>query len=648
MESLKRTQMSPDLSTVLTQTGSKIEISLAANGTAEISMRSPKSIVPLADERDIKAISGLNAAVNEERKLAQKESLTKGVITMGAAVKSHIQESDKVSVSMPKGYAEVLKTMNSSIDSLAESVFSLSSMSFAEVSIEAEIKQNLIEFASRAQNAIAAYLVHRANVKEHEETKKVSHFLREAKCPEYIFKRLTDKSLNKPGPEFNLRHIIFPSDPTKGLYLTVREIFEQNMNRFCFDFCDADMINNALLDMNILGPLLRLEGDDVTGFTKWDEPKSLGSKIAGIPFFYPAPAKYADVTGYYSFLAKNGKRGLAFRSGTALSPQDFLRFFGTIAKKVSYMTMPLINRWSEFAGMMFPGFDFDPSKEGKDFFNQLKEWSIQPGNELSRNRIFESQETDKMRMFLTIFGTSANGFGAIELIGQATLVLLGFDKGSDHAIPIADLFNARVNSEKTEEYQAPKFDENKVPVVDDKGKPVLESRSRFMPKHLIYPALNLRKPARSLPVGNLMGVLAEKSVNFSVNQAKAILGPDIQNFTKVKDEKEDKRIGLVERSVLGTNAKEVVAILSHQNKTTLAKRMDRWFRLFMSPVVQNAVAGIVAARLEVYFESPVTFSATDRSIFFDGALALDDQTSSDEEEPGDDAGDPNDPAVEEE
>jgi hypothetical protein len=341
--------------------------------------------------------------------------------------------------------------------------------------------------------------------------------------------------------------------------------------------------------------------------------------------------------GFYNFLAKNGKRGIAFKAGSSLSPQDFLKFFGTVAKKVAYLTMPMVQYWSEFTGVAFPGFEFDPSKEGKDFFVQLKEWSIQPDNKESRKIVFAMQETKTFRLFRGQLGQYKDIIEAMKVQGRAMLLIMGIDTTSDYANLFYELYGLGIEREDyMEKYQVDQKDEKGETILDKDGAVLKRNMERQVHFSQVMPITDKIVAPRAFGVTNTMVPIALLATSYDTKHALGILGDDAKTISKVKEEKEDKRSGLVERIGLSPAAQVVVASLKERRKPSLAARMDSWFRLFMSPVVQNAVAGMVNARLEVLFGAPIVYNSVDKRIFFEGLLAQDDHIDPFDEGPDED------------
>jgi len=71
------------------------------------------------------------------------------------------------------------------------------------------------------------------------------------------------------------------------------------------------------------------------------------------------------------------------------------------------------------------------------------------------------------------------------------------------------------------------------------------------------------------------------------------------------------------RSGLGVNAAALVSALMKRREVSLAKRMDAWFRSFLSVSVQNACASMLSARFSVVFSETIEYSREDYAGIYD-------------------------------
>jgi len=587
IEGVKRAQMNSDLSTIMTNTQTSLHISIAPNGTSTLQTQKPDGMVVM-DEQDIKRTLSLNASLNMERKEAQKAEAGPNLIANLAAIVDIAKEMETPLTTVPKNFVEVFRSVNTSAQVLARNTATIEDFKIGD----SEIRSVLLEMCKRSRCAIGHYTMHRAHLQEHETARKLNSFVLEQLCPIYFFNKLTSEIVNTSAPDFDLLSLIWPSDPSKGFYLNFREIIERQMQNYCGRLTEAWSIIGLLTKPEILEAFTNARLDSLTEF---DDATKLGSKVAGIPFLIPIPQPFFRAKNFFNFLAKNGGRGIQWRAGSVISPQDNLRFLGTIAKRVEFLSVPNISMWATRLGGAFPGFVYDPLKTEQDFFVQLKAWSIQPNQET----IWPL--TQDLAALLESKIPPERKAAAKDLM----IDLLQFSLSAPKGTPAGNALNAGIAQIDIE---------------------------------MAEPT----DPGVYVDVWSEIKKIAQTHRN-DIENAKARLTGKVtlpsHLISKGKGKAAKARpAGSVERTPLTKAGKTVISDLKRRGMVALAERMDGWFRQFLTVEGQSAVANLYLARLDALMSAPIILNRQERVAFL-GQEELEENESQvgsgDEEEEGD-------------
>lgn len=591
IESMKKAQVQPDLSTVLTTTGSRLTLELSANGAMTMEARTPTGTV-LADEADIRRILSLNSSFTKERKEAAKAELGPAVLSNMAAIVEIVESESRSIKTLPKQYVEVYRSVATGTQFLNKNLVLLNGLNLH--GSELACKTLLIGFCHRALDAIGKFLIHRAEVQEHETPQKLNYYIRSAKCPAYFFNKLSTELINSSTPDFNIISLVWPTDPSKGFYLTYREIVEQKMQNFCGDLTSSWSIIDLLLQDDSLRVFLNTSKmEDLTAF---DDATKLGSKVAGVPFMVPIAAEFFRPSSFFGFLAKNGCRGIQWKAGSTLTPQDNLKFLGTVAKRVQYFSVTNPTAWVESMGIAFPEFHYDKTRLEEDIFVQLKRWSIQP-NVLHTWHLVQNMPswTKDLKCPINVAKMDKDTTAIVRSLIKS---VLSPGPGTEADKVLSALIG-----------QMEKF--GYAPTSFGPGMTLDEIKRR---------ALILKQDQPKV----------RKILEGKFQIPKNLLGQ------KKKDERLEKNAGMVERTILSPEAKAVVRSIKASSMEMLAKRMNAWFRQFLRVETQVAVANVLAARLESFMLTPVSLSKEERFAFIGTDLPYDDVEEEEEAESEDD------------
>jgi hypothetical protein len=448
------------------------------------------------------------------------------------------------------------------------------------------IKNVLIESAARILAAVGEFLMVRASSADDDTPVKLNSFLRKHFVPTFIFGRLTGALISFRQTGFDISTILFPSDPSKGFFLTWREVNSEMLHQLGGLLSGADMVVKLCSDHKLIRKLINVgEGTDLTDF---ETTNSFASKIAGTPFLIPPFAGAVSPTSIFKFLAKNGSRGVQFNSGNVLSPQDNLKFIGTIGKRLAYMLLQRPAFKADIYSKIFSGFSYDVlAADKKDLFVQLQEWSK---NQTSRDLeiIFEN---------LTV----ANRFDKIEATRTVVLDILGVTQGSSLGKEI--LKSLEVESKD-------------LPVDLGDNTDATDYFTKIKNR-----AVNLRSTKTNLSeiIGNKYKVdgLQPRSEKDRLERASKRFG----------------KSGLTERTGLTKEATGVITAVKKAGYRTLAERLSPWFRQFLTAEIQGAVADIFMARLAAFLDEPLTVTREERISFMDPDVFGEAEDDADEDEP---------------
>jgi hypothetical protein len=466
---------------------------------------------------------------------------------------------------------------------LVTNVQALEAFEVVDNSPQSLIKNVLIESAARIRVAVGEFLMTRAASADDDQPTKLNHYLRKHKVPNYLFGKMTGALITFRQVGFELSSILFPSDPSKGFYLTWREINSDLIKSLGGLLSGADLVLKIAQDHKLVRKLINVS--EAVNLTDFETTNSFASKIAGTPFLIPPFDGAVQPATVFKFLAKNGSRGIQFNSGNVLSPQDNLKFVGTLGKRAAYMLLQRPAYKAEIFASFFPGFEYDILvNDKKDIYVQLQEWSkLQSATDM--NDAFKS---------LTV----ASEFDRNDKVKYLILDLLGLARGSALGKEILELMNVKTPN---------------VPLPH--GSVTVEVDLFTSIKNR---AVNLRETK-----SDLSDIIKDKF--------KGIEGlkPRSEREREERSAKRFGRSGLTERSTLGNQAEVVIHAVKKAGYKTLASRLGPWFRQFLTPEIQGAAASIFMARLDAFLAEPLTVTREERIAFMDA------DTFGNESEPSD-------------
>lgn len=554
--------MNTDLSTVLTSTQANLNISIGPNAAAMIQAQRPNGQV-IADEADIRRVMSINVALNQERKEAQRQEAGPALIANLAAIVDVSKNEGHPVATLPRAMPEVYRSANVAVSMILKNTAAIEEYTGES---SKELRATLLDFCQRARSAVGKFLLHRAGLAEHETAQKLNVFVRQSKCPYYFFNRLSTEAIVTSAPGFNLLSIVWPNDPSKGFYLTFRELVEDHMERACGYLTDAWSVTGLLLREPMLEAFTGAKMSELTAF---DDATKLGSKVANVPFLIPVPEKWLKASTYFDFLAKNGGRGIQWKAGTTLSPQDNLRFLGTVAKRVQFLSVPNVTLYFRLIEQAFKGFTYDPVSADKDLFGQLKVWSIQPRSEFSWARVHNLNST---------YAGGPNSQGDKILLTSMLHAVLSAPAGTFAGDVLRDQLR-NIESEQS------------APEVVDMGKDLLMEMKR-------------------------LATVNRNDLDTAKSKLKGLL--DLPNLPGAKGKKvKTRQAGITERTQITPKAKQVLVALRAKGYVALGERMNGWFRQFMNEDCQSAVAGLFLARLDSALAVPITLSRSERLAFLE-------------------------------
>jgi hypothetical protein len=561
LERFERANLNQDLSTIMTKTDSKMSIEINAQSNIGYSLVNKQGNT-VADKADIKRIQTMSASITKERKAALGEeigAMTK--FTLAAFVQKSNELADLQAIQrFNKGFVGVYRTVNTQYQTITKNLNAIESLTTQAGGTD-EVKNIIIEMGRRISIAVGKYLIHRANLAEDATAEKLNKFLFSEHVPIWLFTKLSAALISTTAQGFDIRHVLFPKDPSKGVFLTFKEI---RSVEFRNDLMGLLAGSQHLIKLATNDVLIRLMINlpETTGLDNFDEANSVAAKMANTPFFVVPFEGAVETSEVFNFLAKNGVRGVTWASGTVLTPPDLLKFYGTISKRMFYALVVRPQTKATLLGDMFPGFAYDPASDTKDIFVQLKAWSIVPGNDplwFARMRGWATNDPSNV--------TKRKVFNDVVMVA------------TDHAIATAHrgLFNE----------EAIALHSGTVT-----GGPLLFTEVKNM-------ALSMR----------------ERRVD-----ADIIIGDRI-SFSLMKKAKvpANNRAGIQERSRLSEDARIALAELRSRGYSALAIRMQVWFRLFLDENVQNAVATVFLARLESFLDTPLETTREERQAIMDPA-----------------------------
>jgi len=554
LDRFEKANLSNDLATIMTKTDSKLSIEINPQSAVGYSLKNETGKV-IADKADIKRIQTMSASITKERKAALGEEV--GAMTKFTLAAFVQQSRDFAGVNeiqrFHKSFLSVYRTVNTQFQTISKNLNAIEAIA-TETDAADEVKNIFLEMGKRISRAVGLYLYHRANLAEDGTAEKLNKYLFDAHVPIFIFEKLSTAVIQTAAQGFEISHLLFPKDPTKGAYLTFKELrnqpFRENMMGL---LSGSQMVVRMALDDELIRLMTNIPV--ATPVDNFDEVGSVATKMANTPFFLIPNAGLVEPSEVFNFLAKNGVRGVTWASGTVLTPPDLLKYYGTIAKRLSYGLLTRPQSKAALLQAMFEGFTYSNESDQQDIFAQLKAWSQRPGATFDWfSKVRRTDPTAQDRLLLN------RVFSDVVMISP------------NHAI--AERFGAML-----------------------RGTPLQIPVGSLMTGALIYTEVkNLAITMRNgrIDAANIIG-------------ARISLAEGKKNKAQAPN-----RAGTQERSRLSANANLAVHELRTRNYAALAARMQIWFRLFLDETVQDAVAAVFLARLESFLATPLEVSREER------------------------------------
>jgi len=559
-----------DLSTVMTKVGGNLNIQVQPNGAVFPTLQNTAGEV-LADMQDIVRIQTMNSSLTSERKEAQKIDAGTTLQHVVASVIQTAKEKGEALARMNSKFLEVYRSVNTQMRTLVTNVAGLETIEVEDHSPQSIVKKVLMEMAARTRVATGEFLLARARATEDDTPVKLNAFLRKHNVSMYIFGRLTGSQINFRQTGFDINTVLFPSDPSKGFYLTWREINSDIINSLGGALQGADLVLKFAQDHSLIRKLINVaEGTNLTDF---ETTNSFASKIAGTPFLVPPFDGAVSPSSIFRFLAKNGSRGVQFQSGNVFSPQDNLKFIGTLGKRLAYMLLQRPAFKADVYAGVFPGFTYDVLvADKKDLFVQLQEWS--------KNQ--SSADLAKHYENLTV----ASSFSYSDATKSVVLDLLGITRTSANGRAVLATLGA-----------------------PNIGLPV--SPGKNTEEFDYFTEIKNRAVTLKDTRADLTEIIRDKFKGLETTKSSS---------KRDREDRAQKRFGksaLTERTALSKQAEVVIAAVKSAGYRTLAIRLGPWFRQFLTVEIQNAVASIFMARLEAFLAEPLQLTREEKIGFLD-------------------------------
>jgi hypothetical protein len=554
----------------MTKSNTKLVIELDSQGNAASTLQTKNGAI-IADQSDIIRIQTLNASVTKERKDAQKENTSSSLLrVIAAGVRLAAQETPpRVISQVPPSFAEVFRSINAQIKQVGDNVVAIEAIEVDPQSAAERVKNSFLEMSGRIRSAAGLYLRHRLGLGPEQTPLKLNSFLRDELVPVFFYNKLTAGQISTSQQGFDIRSLLFPNDPSKGMFLTFREMRNENiLNNLMGLLGNSSLLIEMANDDQFLRTLINV--GPTTVLDNFNEERSLASKMASVPFFIVPFEGAVDRDTIFNYLAKNGIRGAAWNAGTVLSPQDNLRFIGTVVKRAYYGLLSRAPYKAGLLGKMFPGFTFTPSEDDNaaNIFAALKTWSV------------ENPESNNW--FTNISYRTAYQSTGWNIVREVLADVLAVTKDHVAILRLKEIVKAETGL---------------VPVHSGASKGT-------------YAYFNeLKAMAATIAATN--------------EDPRQILGNRIQihGALKAPSEKRPKnrgqKPGTTERSMMTPKAQSAVRLVNSRGMGALSNKMNAWFRQFLSTEIQEQVADLFLARLDAYLSEPLPVTKEERLIFLE-------------------------------
>jgi hypothetical protein len=203
----------------LTQAGAKLTVEIDTAGT-RVFLADQRTGSLIGGPEDLNRLGGIRAFVNRERKDVQGIQAAKEVTQL--AFKAHLLMASNVqeykAVPLEPSYGAAVRPLLSVVNTINDNMKKLEENT--NPSLREVFEPQLKTFFTKLRNAhYRLILLHTAGQSTKGELNKL---LFSAGVPEYVTSRLTNRSLVLDRSQ-ELARVLFPSDPSKGLSLTLKE-----------------------------------------------------------------------------------------------------------------------------------------------------------------------------------------------------------------------------------------------------------------------------------------------------------------------------------------------------------------------------------------------------------------------------------------
>jgi hypothetical protein len=559
LDRMTQARVAPDMATVLTKANAELSISIQPNGKGNFTVVSAGRVI--GDSQDVQKVQSLGSFINDERKAIVKTSVsaiakkTIAAIVQVSRDPAFLDEVPRPITRIDKSFVDIYRTVNAQAEMLNVNM-QLVNATEANGAANERVRNHLLETGSRIREVLGKYLLYRAGIAEGTEAIKLNEFLVEGLVISWVFTRLCSQKMQLGGRDFEYRKVYFPKDPTKGLQVTYRELKTANLR------------NNQGGVLAGMGPYLGLWSDDMVRTlcgvpTDWDlnDFGQQAKVLSNVPFPV-VPFNGAVATEeHFTILAQNGERGLPWAVGNTISPQDILKFIGTIPKRVAYGFIGRARFAAPTYETLFQGFHYEAAvieRDGRSVFNQLL-------NQFRAGQVNSD--------FFAIARGAHDAAQTGTVLSPLVCLVLDIPASQAQGIQVQVRFRTAVDSI-----------------------PIGETSST----QDIWAAITTRRSMTDEAcAGILNGILA----------------------TNLDPRSKDARTSDIRsaRSGLSVAGNSLVREFKRRNYHALGARVDQWLRSFLTTDLQASVAEVVAARLEASLATPIEFGRGDTAVFIEPA-----------------------------
>lgn len=570
LDRFTQARLAPDMATVLTKSSAELNITVQPNGKGNFSITSSGKII--GDAADVQKVQSLGSFVNDERKAIIKTSVSSVAKRTIAAIVSVSREPafgeyvDRPITRIDKNFVDIFRSVNAQADMLNTNVQQISQLQ-ATGNANELVRNHLIETGARIRECLGKYLLYRAGLADGDEPRKLNDFLIEGKVISWVFTRLCSQKLQLGGKDFEYRKVYFPRDATKGMVISFHEMRNDDLVMNQGGILRGMSTFGALFGATCVRQICGIP-DDWDLNTLADRAKVLRN----VPIMVVPPQGMVTLEEHFSILSQHGERGMPWSVGNTNTPQDTLRFLGTVPKRIAYGFIGRARFMAAFYEGLFPGFRFDPlsaERENRSVFNQLLN-QFRQGN------------------LNTAYFSKVN-FGGTRDEAIATtypVVLAAMD------IPPESNFARAVNAAISAAFAVPN---GETAILSD-----------------LWGAIATRRQMTDEQCNSILsGILATS------------LDP------KSKDNRKSGDIRMA-RSMLSSQGGFLVKEFKRKGYRVLGERVEHWLRSFLTTELQSSVAEVMSARLEASLSTPITFGSGDTVVYLESA-----EFESDGEEPAD-------------